>query len=67
LTSFLTLVDTTKLQEKFRLSKDFNLADYVVSFKINSTQSAQLKIFESLNFSFNFVASARVKIDSTSS
>jgi hypothetical protein len=55
LTSIFTLADAPKLQEKMRLSKDFKLTDYHESF---STQSAQLKSFESLNFSCNFVASA---------
>jgi hypothetical protein len=55
LTSIFTLADATKLQEKFRLSKDFNWAYYVESFKIGSTQSAQLKYSESLNFSCSFV------------
>jgi hypothetical protein len=35
------------LQEKFRLSKDFNWTDNAESFKIDSSQSAQLKSFES--------------------
>jgi hypothetical protein len=62
LTSIFTLADATKLQEKFRLLKDFNSADYLESFKIDSTQSALMKSFESLNFSSNFGASASVKI-----
>jgi hypothetical protein len=63
LTSIFTLADAKKLQEKLTLSKDFNWAGYVESLKVDSTQSAQLKSFESLNFSRNFVASASVKID----
>jgi hypothetical protein len=59
LTSTFTLADATNLQEKFRLSKDFNWADYVESFKID----AQLKSFESLNLSCNFVASESAKVD----
>jgi hypothetical protein len=40
------LADATKLQEKFRLSKDFNWAYYVESLKIDSTQSEQLKFLK---------------------
>jgi hypothetical protein len=42
--------------------KDVNWADSVESILKDSTKSAQLKSFESLNFSFNFVASTSVKI-----
>jgi hypothetical protein len=63
LTSIFTLADATKLQEKIRLSKEFKWSDYKKSFKIDSTQSAPLKSFLSLNFSCNFVASASAKID----
>jgi hypothetical protein len=64
---FVELVDTCKcykLARKFRVSKKFNWADYIESFKIDSTQLARLKSFESLNFSYKFlVASANVKIN----
>ncbi len=60
---FFTLADAIKLSRKLRLSKDFNWVDCVESILKDSTQSAQLKSFESLNFSCNFVASASVKID----
>jgi hypothetical protein len=49
-----------KLQE----NSDFqNWPDYLESHKIDSTQSAQLKSFENLDFSYNFVASASLNID----
>jgi hypothetical protein len=63
LTSIVPLADATKLEEKIRLSKDFKWDDYLGSFKIDSTQSAQLNKFESLNFSCNFVAFPSLKID----
>jgi hypothetical protein len=78
LTSIFTLADATKLKEKFKLSKDFDWADYVQSFKIDSTQSArntlhsqqeklyivsQYPSFENLIFEGILAMSASVKID----
>jgi hypothetical protein len=55
------MVDITKLPWKIQIYKDFNWADCVESFKLDSTQSTQIKSFESLNFLDNFIASASVK------